>query len=184
MIRECEAAAGLPPGVFPSLWMVVRTKPNQERAAAFHLAQRGVEAYCPMFLEPPWHPRAPKGPMPLFTSYIFAGWDPESRVNAVRFCPGVAYLVVFDRRVATVDDRFVAELRMREGERGYILPEEITHGIRKGEKVRVMGGPLRGMAGVFRGYLRGRERAQILLEFLRTERLIEVDADVLQIARG
>ncbi len=179
-----STARAVPTTDLLATWMVVRTKPHQERAAVVHLGQRGVEAYCPMFLEPPWHPRAPRGPLPMFTSYIFAECDPDSRLNAIRYCPGVAHPVVFDRRIATVDGHLIDALRMREGERGYILPEELHNGIRKGEKVRVMGGPLRGMAGVFRGYLRGRERAHILLEFLRTQRLVEVDAETLQIDRN
>jgi hypothetical protein len=40
----------------PNKWLVVRTKPRQERVAICHLSQREVEPYCPLYLEPPWHP--------------------------------------------------------------------------------------------------------------------------------
>ena len=70
-------------------WLVVRTKSRQERVALQHLAQRGVEPYCPLFLEPPWHPRAPKGPVPLFAGYLFVECRPRWHLNAVRYCPGV-----------------------------------------------------------------------------------------------
>ena len=44
-----------------------------------------------------------------------------------------------------------------------------------------MGGPLRGLEGVFSGYLKGGQRARVLLEFLRTRRRIEVDVTALAV---
>ncbi len=158
---------------------MVRTKPRQERAAIRHLGQRGVEPYCPMFLEPPWHRRAPRGPMPLFPGYIFVACDPAVELNAVQYCPGVLRPVSFDRRLATVDQALIDELRAREGERGYIVPEDFRRGIGKGSRVRIMGGPLRGFEGVFEGYLKGGQRARVLLDFLRGRRMVDVDVSAL-----
>jgi transcriptional antiterminator RfaH len=166
------------------VWMVVRTKPRQERVAVHHLVQRDVEPYCPLYLEPPWHPRAPKGPTPLFNGYIFVRCIPHAQLNAVAFCPGVLEPVRFDRRPATVDDRVIHSIRRRESKRGYVVPTELEHGIENGRKVRVMAGPLEGMEGVFRGYLRGRERARVLMDFLRQQSLVEVETDLLAVVRA
>jgi hypothetical protein len=163
-------------------WLVIRTKSHQERLAVDHLQERGVEPYCPLFLEPPWHPRAPRGPVPLFAGYIFAHCRPD-RVGAIRYCPGVLHPVTFDRRLATVEQGVIDELRAREQERGYILPVEMEEGIRVGQRVRLMAGPLRGLEGVFHGYLRGGQRAQVLMSFLRSEYLVEVDTEALALAR-
>ena len=179
--RFAEGTSTAGGGALSDRWLVVRTKPRQERVAMEHLGQRGVETYCPMFLEPPWHPRAPRGPMPLFTSYLFVRRPREERINAVKYCPGVLRALTVDGKLATVEENVIDALKVREGERGYILPEEVLRGIHCGQTVRVMAGPLRGMSGVFRGYLRGRERATVLLEFLRTHCEVELDADVLQI---
>ncbi len=146
-----------------------------------HLQQRGVETYCPMFLEPPWHPRAPRGPMPLFASYLFVRRPHEERINAVRYCPGVLRPLTVDGKLATVEEDVIDALKVREGERGYVLPEELLRGLNRGQQVQIMAGPLRGMSGVFRGYLRGRERAMVLVEFLRTQCEAEVDSDYLQV---
>ncbi len=147
--------------------------------AIHHLAQRGVEPYCPLFLEPPWHRRAPRGPMPLFPGYIFVACDPVSELNAVRYCPGVLRPVSFDRQLATVDQELIDELRGREGDRGYIVPDDLRQEMGKGSRVRVMGGPLRGFEGVFEGYLKGGQRARILLDFLRGQRTVEIDVSAL-----
>jgi len=158
---------------------VVQTKPRQERVAVHHLVQRGVEPYCPLFLQPPWHRRAPRGPVPLFPGYIFVGCDPREELNAVQYCPGVLRPLSFDRKLATVDDALIEELRRREEDRGFIVPEDFRRKMEKGSRVRVMGGPLRGFEGVFEGYLKGGQRARILLDFLRSQRRVELEVAAL-----
>jgi transcriptional antiterminator RfaH len=166
------------------VWLVVRTKPRQERVAVCHLRQREVEPYCPLYLEPPWHPRAPKGPMPLFSGYVFVRCHPRTKLNAVAYCPGVLHLVQIDREPAVVEDAVIEAIRQREAERGYVVPTELELGIERGRKVRVMGGPLKDMEGVFRGYLRGRQRARVLMEFLRRRSVVEVDTQLLAAVRA
>ena len=165
-------------------WLVLRTKPLQERAAVRHLGQREVSPYCPLFLQPPWHPRAPRGPVPLFPGYLFVRCDPRRQLNAVRYCPGVLGPVTFGGRIAQVDEGVIDALRAREGVRGYALPAEQEEGISAGSSVRVMSGPLEGMEGVFCGFVRGRERARILVEFLRSHRAVEVDSGTLAVVRA
>jgi transcriptional antiterminator RfaH len=165
-------------------WLVVRTKPRQERVAVCHLSQREVEPYCPLFLEPPWHLRAPKGPTPLFSGYIFVRCNPHLQLNAVSYCPGVLHLVRFDREPATVEQTIIDALKAREADRGYVVPTELELGIEDGRKVRVMAGPLEGMEGVFRGYLRGGQRARVLMEFLRRSSLVEVETELLAAVRA
>lgn len=168
----------------PCEWLVVRTKPRQERVAVCHLRQRAVEPYCPMFLEPPWHDRAPKGPTPLFGGYIFVRCNPEAQLNAVSYCPGVMHPLQFDRQLATVDQAIIDALKIRETERGYVVPTEMEIGIEKGSKVRVMAGPLKDVEGIFKGYLRGGQRARVLMEFLRQKSLVEVETELLAAARA
>ncbi len=165
-------------------WLVVRTKPRQERVAVCHLRQREVEPYCPLYLEPPWHPRAPKGPTPLFSGYILVRCIPHLQINAVSYCPGVLQPVRFARRLATVDQDLIDALRAREADRGYVIPTELEFGIEAGRKVRVMGGPLKDMEGIFRGYLRGGQRARVLMEFLRRRSLVEVETELLAVVRA
>jgi transcription antitermination factor NusG len=120
----------------------------------------------------------------MFTGYIFVRCAPEVHLNAVSYCPGVAQPVRFDRRLATVDQKVIDALKVREGERGYAVPPEIEIGIKVGNTVMIMAGPLEGLEGVFRGYLRGRERARVLLEFLRQKTVVEVDTALLSAARA
>ncbi len=162
-----------------SHWLVVQTKPRLERVAMQHLKLRSVEPYCPLFLEPPWHPKAPKGPMPLFTGYIFVRCTPALELNAIRYCPAVLRPIMFGDQLATVNQDIINALHRRESNRGYLLPIEVEEGIPVGKTVRLMDGPLRGLEGVLQGYLRGRERAKVLIEFLRSLQSVEVDSEYL-----
>ena len=165
-------------------WLVVRTKPRHERVAVSHLSHRDVEAYCPLYLEPKWNQKAAGTPVPLFTGYIFVRCEPEAQLNAVAYCPGVAHPVRFDRRLATVEQDVIDAIRRREGERGFVMPPEVEIGIRLGNKVMIMAGPLAGMEGIFRGYMRGGDRARVLMEFLRQKNLVEVDTEDLAAVRA
>lgn len=166
------------------VWLVLRSKAQVEHRVIRHLWQRRVEPYCPLYLEPPWHPRAPRGPGPLFPGYLFVRCDPDSDLAAVRYCPGVIGPVVFDGMLATVSGAVIEELRRREGDRGYVRPDEIEYGIAPGSRVAVMSGPFRGLHGVFSGYLRGGQRAQVLVRMLRSARAVELDSAALMLERG
>jgi len=179
-----SASIPIDPGDLPMEWLVVRTKPRQERAAISHLRHRDVESYCPLYLEPKWNRKARRLPVPLFSGYLFVHCVPKLQLNAVSFCPGVAYPVRFDRKPATVDQDTIDALRRREAKHGCVLPPEIEIGIKLGSKVMIMAGPLTGLEGIFRGYLRGRERAQVLVEFLRQKSLVEVGTQDLAAARA
>ncbi len=156
-------------------WVVLRTKPQLERLAGLHLIQREVEPYCPMFQEPQFQAKAPKPLVPMFKGYIFVKCDVMNRLNAVCYCPGVMCPVRFDGRVATVEQDVIDALRKREGRRGYAQTREREFGFDLGQSVRIMDGPLRGLEGIFFGYLRGDQRSKVLMEFLRAKKTIEVD---------
>ncbi len=157
-------------------WAVVRTKANRERLAITNLAARDLDIYCPRILLNRWHTRAPRGPVPLFSGYIFVRKTPDLSAHTLRYCSGVQYPVVFDGVLARVENEFIEALRAMEGDRGFILHEEIDRGLKVGCLVNVTGGSLDGVQGVFDGYVNGRDRARIFVEFLRRRTVMEVEA--------
>lgn len=166
-----------PPG---AKWVLVKTKPRQERVVVHNLIGRDVEPYCPLYQQPAWHLRAPRGPVPLFPGYVFARWQGEAVPSAVRFCPGVRYAVRFGGFLARVDTQLIEGLRIREGERGFVLPDSDFD---KGSAVRIMTGPLKGIEGVFEGYVNGWERARVLVEILRRRSSVEIPVGRLAVVR-
>jgi transcription antitermination factor NusG len=158
------------------IWLLVRTKPKQETAVVQALGGRDVPAYCPRILEPRWHLRAPRGPVALFPSYVFAHCVPKERYTAVRYCPGASGIVRFGDALAAVEEDFIASLREREGERGYLVIAEARRAPSKGTRVRVVQGPLQGLEGIVTQYLPAKDRVRLLLSMVSGVRHVEVDA--------
>jgi transcriptional antiterminator RfaH len=159
-----------------SLWFLLHTKPKQERAVVETLVARAVPAYCPLVLEPRLHARAPRGPMPLFPSYVFARFRAAEKFAAANYCPGATGVVRFGTELAAIDETAVDELRAREGALGYVEVKAARARPREGSRVRVEGGPLGGLEGVVTRYLPGRDRVRLLLAMVRGVRSVEVDA--------
>jgi transcription antitermination factor NusG len=146
------------------VWLLVRTKPKQERAAEEFLCARDVETYCPRALEWPSHARAPRNPVPLFTGYLFTHCVLNEAFHTVAFCPGGAGPVRFVDRLAAVSEADVELLRRREMGRGYIDLKSMRRLPVDGSRVQIVGGPLRGMAAIVEKYLPSQERVRLLLK--------------------
>lgn len=86
--------------------------------------------------------------------------------------------------IAIVDEEFIEALRLREDERGYVVPDEVARGTSAGSTVRVMAGPPEDPVTVVTADLRGEKRAAILMEFLRSRHEVEVDATALAVVRA
>ncbi len=158
------------------LWFLLRTKPKQERAVVETLTARSVTAYCPLVLEPRWHRRAPRGPVPLFPSYVFARFLTAESFGMVNYCPGAAGIVRFGGELAALEDAAIDGLRAREADRGYVEVKAARGGPREGSRVRIERGPLAGLEGVVTRYLPARDRVRLLLAAIGGVRNVEVDA--------
>ncbi|MGV8042505.1 MAG: transcription termination/antitermination protein NusG [Thermoanaerobaculaceae bacterium] len=164
------------------VWLLVRSKPKQERVVAEVLAGRGIESYVPRVLEPRSHVRAPQGPVPLFPSYVFARCVPRERFAAAHYCPGGLGIVRFGEMLAVVEDAQVELLRDKEGERGYLVFGEVRRELKPGSRARLVGGPLKGFEGIVERYLPAHDRVRMLLSLIGGVRRVEVDARHLRCA--
>lgn len=157
-------------------WLVVRTKPKQERAVVELLGHRALEAYCPRMLEPRTHRRGPLGPVPLFPSYVFVRAVAREHYKSVHYCHGAIGIVRFGESLAAVEDDFISFLRQRDGERGFLVFGQVRKPLQKGGRVRVTAGPLAGYEGLVTAYLPAAARVRLLLHLVTGVRRAEVDA--------
>ncbi len=157
-------------------WLLLRTKPKQERAVSAALEGRGIEAYCPRVLEPRTHRRAPVGPVPLFPSYVFAYGAARDHFRTIHFCAGAAGIVRFGDYLAAVEEEFIGELRRRSAETGHLVFRDVRVAPRAGSRVRIASGPLLGYEGLVERYLPARDRVRILLLLVGGTRRVELDA--------
>ncbi len=157
-------------------WLVVRTKPKQERAVVELLSRRVIEAYCPRIVEPRSHRRGPLGPVPLFPSYVFARAVVREHYSGVHYCHGAIGILRFGDKLAAVEDEFIALLQQRAGDRGYLVFGQVRRPLERGTKVRVTAGPLAGYEGIVASYLPATERVRLLLQLISGVVRAEVDA--------
>jgi transcriptional antiterminator RfaH len=142
-------------------WSCVQLEPNRERLALHCLSKvNGFEIYSPR-IRAPRSRREGDTTQPLFPGYMFvlitAQWW------AARWSPGVVRIILDGAVPAKVPNRIIAELREREHGGVVRLPE--APGLRAGDRVRVVRGPLVGFAGIYSG-MSGRQRVEVLLTLL------------------
>lgn len=166
-----------------SQWFCVRSKPKSEHLAAIHLnSLPGVEAYCPRIRYQKvtrrgkvWFHEA------LFPNYLFARYQPLSSLRAVRYASGVTTVLHFGERFPVVPDNLIAELKMEFGEEE---GPEIARGIEAGDEVHLAGAGMQGWLAEVIALDDGKSRAQVLVEFLGRQQLLDVDQGLLLPARA
>lgn len=164
------------------IWLLVRTKPRQERLASESLECRGIGVYCPRILEPREHIRAARAPLPLFPSYLFGLCRLAESFHALAYCPGVSGPVRFGDRLAAVEEEDVALLREKEQGRGYLLPAFVRKPPVKGSRVAVLAGPFKGLRGIVEHYQPAQNRIRILMEVVSGTWRARLAADFVRVA--
>ena len=126
-------------------WLVIYTKPRQEKKLAERLQQAGYTVYCPtQRMKKRWSDRWKWIEQPLFTSHIFIQIDPERR-DAVYFVPGFVRFLFWLKRPAQVRPKEIETLKrwLNDFESEWITVETY----RPGQKIHIQSGPLLGKTG-------------------------------------
>ena len=126
-------------------WLVVYTKPRQEKKAADALARRGFEVYCPLKREKrKWSDRWKWVETPLFTSYLFLCIAETERSDALQV-PGVVRFLFWLGKPAVVKEEEIRILRQWLNE---VEPEALeVVGLEPGSRARIESGALMGQEG-------------------------------------
>ena len=102
--QEAADASALP-------WLVIYTKPRQEKKLAERLTQMGYEVYCPtQRIKKRWSDRWKWVEQPLFTSHLFIQIEPE-RSDVVYFTPGYVRFLFWLKRPAQVRPQEIDTLK-------------------------------------------------------------------------
>jgi len=164
-------------------WYLIHTKPAGESEAQLHLQRQGYPTYCPRL----WQAVRRRGRSrvqisPLFPRYLFLRLD-EGRqsLTPARSTAGVAAVVRFGSRFATVPDEIIGELRACED------PLTGLHKLREppafgpGTPVRIAEGAFAGLEGVFERS-DGLTRVVVLLNLLGEEREVHFPNELVSAA--
>ena len=127
-------------------WYVVYTKPRYEKKVAEGLEELGVEVYCPLLTSlKQYSDRKKKVKEPLFKSYVFVRIEEEYREDVFQVHGIVRYLFWLGKPAVVRDEEI-------EAIRGFLNETEIQVNLKnyvKFEKVDILHGPFKGMAGEF-----------------------------------
>jgi transcription elongation factor/antiterminator RfaH len=146
-------------------WYVLHSKPHKEGELNAYLQSTGIETYYPTVHVNPVNPRARKI-RPYFPRYLFVYVKlTEVGLSIFRWAPGATRLVEFGGYPAQVPNEVIRQLKRHldtvEAAGAFNL-----NGLRPGDPVRIIDGPLAGYEAIFDLCLSGNERAQVLLEML------------------
>ena len=159
-------------------WFCIRSYSKRESvAAAYFRDDLGLEVFLPR-IRFKRHTR--KGPRwfteALFPTYLFARFNLVDSFRQVHHGFGTRGIVHFGSHWPTIPDKLIEALRKTLGTEGpYLVPESF----RPGDKVVISGGPLHQLEAIVKQVMPGARRAAVLLEFLGSQRMIELEAQTL-----
>ncbi len=158
-------------------WCAVQTHARAEDKAAFHLARQGYRVFLPKHLKRRKHARRVEWvPAPLFPRYLFVAVDPGvGRWWSIRSTVGVSNLVRFGKMPATVPAEVIAEIEARQDESGMVKLRPCL-GVKRGERVRIIDGPLTDLEGLFDG-ASDEARVTVLLDLMGRQVAVRVPAE-------
>jgi transcription antitermination factor NusG len=155
-------------------WSVARTLPQREAFAAERLEAGGFEIFAPKV-------KTKRALVPLFAGYLFVFIVEQWR--AIDSTPGVLKLIRFGDMPAKCPDAEVARLQAQVNRQGFIrLPDGPSKPARrifaKGAAVRIVGGPLQGVAALHSG-MSAAEKEILLIAMLGAQRPVAIAAHLL-----
>lgn len=125
-------------------WYVVYTASRQEKKVAAMLERYHIKYYLPLVKKLRlWSDRKKWVEMPLFNGYIFVQPKPSERDQVLQI-PGVVKYLKYNGEDARVSSAEI-ELIERLIDKGYHLESGATGSLRKGDKVKIEQGPLKGI---------------------------------------
>jgi transcriptional antiterminator RfaH len=162
-------------------WYVLHCKPQKENHVYAYLEAQAFEVFYPTIRIQPVNPRSSKV-RPYFPRYMFVHADlNEVGLSALTWIPNAIGLVRFDQDAVPVPDNVIYELRRRIAQ--FEAAGGLTcSGLKQGDRVHIVRGPLAGYEAIFDVRLSGSERVQVLLNMLG--RLVKAQVNTSMIERN
>ena len=155
-------------------WYVLHVKPRHEKRVSTVLRMKGREELLPLYSETRrWSDRVQRVDLPVFPCYVFCRLKTSAgRVEVMRLA-SVRSIIGFGGSPVPVEATEIDMVRtiVQSG-----LPTQPWPGLSRGQKVRVVGGPLTGCEGVVERH-RGAHRLIVAVSLLQRSIAVEIDAD-------
>jgi transcription antitermination factor NusG len=159
-----------------SAWYAVHTRHQHEKNVASVLTNKGFETFLPLYTAVHrWKDRDQKVSLPLFPCYLFLR-SPLERWQPILTTPGVHSVLGFGGQRSMIPCSEIAAVQRMVG--GPLKAEPHPF-LKCGDRVRLTGGPLRGLEGIL---LRKANVWKLLVsvEMLQRSVAVEVDASMVE----
>lgn len=128
-------------------WYVFYTKSRAEKKTLQQVERFEREAYLPLVKEVrQWSDRKKTVETPLFKSYIFVHCAEYQIPELLQWIPGLVACVRHNGKPAYIRPEEIEQIQ-RFVDTGLRIETKSSEGLKHGDKVKVMGGPLEGMEG-------------------------------------
>ena len=154
-------------------WYVVHCRVNSEQRAEINLQRQDYEVWLPMYRKTRRHARRVESVLrPLFPRYLFVRLDVLSQPwRPILSTFGVHTMVSGAEGPRAIGDDIIQALRARADADGVF--EIARSAIKPGDQVRVQGGPMADLEGIFQTELDS-DRVLILLKLMGREVRVSV----------
>jgi transcription antitermination factor NusG len=160
---------------FEPHWYAAYTCANHEKGVAQQLERRSMECFLPLYESVRrWKDRRVRLRLPLFPGYVFVRFALRDRLRALQI-PGVARLVGFDGHPAPVPNEDIEAIRACLNGWHSVRPHRYLH---RGQRVRVLSGPLAGLAGIV---VREKKTSRLVVSLDLLMRSVSVEFDTADI---
>ena len=153
-------------------WYVINTRPKKEFQVERLLEEGGFTVYNPKYKQ--------EGLVkPFFAGYEFVRFEYPDQYRMVKYTRGVKTLVGNEDGPIPVNEEIILQIKAREID-GYIELEKYGREPSPGDEIQVMEGPLKGLKGLFKKELSGKDRALILLNYVSYQAQLIIEKEKLK----
>jgi transcription antitermination factor NusG len=157
---------------FEPHWYAAYTCANHEKRVAQQVERRSLECFLPLYeTVRRWKDRRVRLELPLFPGYVFVRMALRDRLRVLQI-PGVARLVGFDGRPSPVPNEDIEAIRACLAGRHPMQPHCY---VQRGQRVRVLSGPLAGLSGIV---VRQKKRTRFVISLDLLMRSVSVELDI------
>jgi transcription antitermination factor NusG len=156
---------------FETNWYAAYTCANHEKGVIEQLERKSVECFLPLYESTRrWKDRKVRLQLPLFPGYVFVRIALRDRLQVLEI-PSLVRLIGFDRYPTPLPVEEIETIRTCLVQRREVQPHPY---VRRGQKVRVLSGPLEGLTGIIQRQ-KNRTRFVVSLELLMRSVAVEID---------
>jgi transcription antitermination factor NusG len=154
-------------------WYAIRVKSNREGLTAKALQGKDYEVFLPVYHQCRSSPRGGRTvAVPLFAGYVFCRFDAQNRLPILTV-PGVVHIVGFGNVPYPVDAGEMNRVMALTQSQLRVMPHPY---LAVGQRVRLHGGPLRGIDGIILSH-QGEHRLVVSISLLQRSIAVPVDRD-------